>query len=158
MITLGNVQNKYYYRYRSFIFIMFRLNWSFISQILKISTEAFNIQPYCSINVSWCILGIHTCKSSFKLTTHYRFQGGEHCLAYRNGKMMDFYTLSIISVSITYFSLERPKFTVIGMMTRMEVNELSPQILKAQQNASKVLIVMTLIQKPCKWQSPSIDC
>lgn len=53
-------------------------------------------------------------------------------------------------MSITYFSLERLKFTVTGMMARMEVNVLSPQILKAQQNASKVLIVMTLIQKPCK--------
>jgi len=81
---------------------------------------------------------------------HYRFQSSEHCHAYRNSKMMNFYTLSIVSMSITYFSLERLKFTVTGMMARMEVNVLSPQILKAQQNASKVLIVMTLIQTPCK--------
>lgn len=65
MITPTNVQNKYYYWYRSFIFIMFRLSWPFIPRILKISTEAFSIQPYCSINVPWCILCIHTCKPSF---------------------------------------------------------------------------------------------
>lgn len=85
-----------------------------------------------------------------KLTNHYKFQSREHYHTYRNGRRINFYILSAISISVTCFSIERFNFTVVGIMSRMEVNVLSPKILKAQQNASKVLIVMTLIQKPCK--------